>query len=84
MPRQAFVDEGVIGIEEIEDAAVFRGSSRRRIRFRVIIAARRDSSKSGNRPWSGVNYFSLRVCNHWLAKFSAKARALGSLSMRLT
>ena len=44
----------------------------------LSIADRSDSSKSGKRAGSGVNSSSLRVWSHWPAKFSARARDLGS------
>ena len=50
----------------------------------MSIAALSDSSKSGKSAGSGVNSLSLRVWSHWPAKFSARARDLGSRSIRLT
>ena len=43
------------------------------------IAARSDSSKAGNIAGSGVTVLRLRICSHWPAKFSTRARDFGIL-----
>ena len=48
------------------------------------MAARSGSSKAGNWPLSGLTVLRLRSWSHWPAKFSTRARALGSRSIRRT
>ena len=83
VPRQPLVDERVVGVQQVEDAAVLAHDALEEqlgLRAERLRAARCRSS--GSRPASGCGSCRLRSISHWLAKLSTSARDFGSASIR--
>ena len=81
--REPLVQEAVVRVDELQDAAVFPDDVFKSRSVSLRMDMRRYSSNSGNFSRSGVTDSNRRVSSHWPPKFSTRARAFGSFSIRL-
>ncbi len=84
VPGQSLVDERVVGVDELQHAAILAHDVGEEQLGFPSHRRRSASSNAGNFSRSGDTVARLRSCSHCPAKFSTSASDLGSASIRRT